>query len=277
MGLGHRPRSVRLRLRGSNGGRACGAPSNPPPRRSPLLLHRCLRTGSPDDESWRARTSGRAIALGLAAAAVAAAAPAGLVYGLAALVGLIRNRVSSGAGRPPTEYRPHARRLGREHRLEHDPEAITMFGGPALGGLVLAATSTSVVFAVSAAAFVLVRSPRERYLGSSRPSRRLPSEGRPLSARCARRLPHGPGRPTRPAHRQPLRCADARCRRAATCSSSSQRSSCSISVNQASGTCTRPSGLADSSAQPRLSRSSEGGGSPSPSAWACSPQNSRLH
>ena len=33
-------------------------------------------------------------------------------------------------------------------------ESVTMFGGPALGGLVLAVTSTSVVFAMSAAAFV---------------------------------------------------------------------------------------------------------------------------
>jgi MFS family permease len=97
---------------------------------------------------------GRAIALGVAAAAVAAAMPAGLVYGLAALVGVIATafRPAQAALLPNIARTPEE--LTAANIASSTIESVTMFGGPALGGLLLAATSMPVVFAVSAAAFV---------------------------------------------------------------------------------------------------------------------------
>jgi MFS family permease len=97
---------------------------------------------------------GRAIVLGVAAAAVSAAAPAGLVYGLAALVSLIATafRPAQAALLPNIARTPEE--LTAANIASSTIESVTMFGGPALGGLVLAATSMPVVFAMSAAAFV---------------------------------------------------------------------------------------------------------------------------
>ena len=96
----------------------------------------------------------RAATLGGAAAAAATDAPAGVVYAAAALVGLVSSTFRPAQAALLPELAETPEELTAANVATSTIESVTMFGGPALGGLLLAASSTSVVFAVSAGSFV---------------------------------------------------------------------------------------------------------------------------
>ncbi|MDQ2982632.1 MAG: MFS transporter [Actinomycetota bacterium] len=96
----------------------------------------------------------RAIAMGVAAAAVFAGAPAPAVFVLAALVQVVATafRPAQAALLPSLASRPEE--LTAANVTSSTIESVGSFAGPALGGLLLALTSTEVVFAATAGAYV---------------------------------------------------------------------------------------------------------------------------
>jgi len=118
----------------------------------------------------------RTLAMGLAAAAVFAGSPSGLVYLLAGLENLVATvfRPLQGALLPQLADTPEeltAANLGFA-----TIESVGIFAGPALGGVLLATTSTGVVFTVTAgiygvAALLMMR------VRAERPVEPAPTEG----------------------------------------------------------------------------------------------------
>jgi Cyclic nucleotide-binding domain/Major Facilitator Superfamily len=96
----------------------------------------------------------RAFAVAGAAAAVFAGAPAGVVYALAGLVAVVSTafRPAQAALLPNLARTPQE--LTAANVASSTIESVAFFAGPALGGLLLAATSVGVVFAAQAAAFL---------------------------------------------------------------------------------------------------------------------------
>jgi MFS family permease len=96
----------------------------------------------------------RAAAMIGAAAAVAGEAPAGVVYALAGFVSIVSTafRPAQAALLPSLARTPEE--LTAANVASSTIESIASFAGPALGGLLLVATSTGVVFAVTSGAFV---------------------------------------------------------------------------------------------------------------------------
>jgi MFS family permease len=96
----------------------------------------------------------RAAALAGAAAVALAGGPAAVVYGLAALVAVVSTAFQPAqAALIPTLARD-PRELTAANVASSTIESVGVFGGPALGGILLAATGPSVVFAAAAIGFV---------------------------------------------------------------------------------------------------------------------------
>ena len=97
----------------------------------------------------------RAVAVAAAAVAVFAQAPAGVVFALAGLVALVSTafRPAQVALLPALARTPEE--LTSANVASTTIESVAFFAGPALGGLLLAVTSTSVVFAAQAGTFLL--------------------------------------------------------------------------------------------------------------------------
>ena len=97
----------------------------------------------------------RAVAVAAAAVAVFAQAPAGVVFALAGLVALVSTafRPAQVALLPSLARTPEE--LTSANVASTTIESVAFFVGPALGGLLLAVTSTGVVFAVQAGTFLL--------------------------------------------------------------------------------------------------------------------------
>jgi MFS family permease len=93
----------------------------------------------------------RAALIGGAAAAVIADAPAIVVYVLAVLVGIVATafRPAQAALTPTLARTPEE--LTAANVVASAIESVGIFGGPAIGGLLLAATGTATVFVVTAA------------------------------------------------------------------------------------------------------------------------------
>jgi MFS family permease len=96
----------------------------------------------------------RALATAAAAAAVLGGAPAGVVYALAGFVSVVSTafRPAQAALLPSLARTPEE--LTASNVASTTIESVGSFAGPALGGLLLAATSVGVVFAATAATFV---------------------------------------------------------------------------------------------------------------------------
>jgi MFS family permease len=96
----------------------------------------------------------RALLLGTAAVVIAADGPPALVYTLAGLVAVAYSaiRPAQAALLPSLARSPSE--LTAANVASSTIESIGVFGGPALGGILLAATSASVVFAAAAIGFV---------------------------------------------------------------------------------------------------------------------------
>jgi MFS family permease len=96
----------------------------------------------------------RAAAMVGAAVAVTADAPAGVVYALAGFVSIVSTafRPAQAALLPSLARTPEE--LTAANVASSTIESIASFAGPALGGLLLAATSTGVVFGATAGAFL---------------------------------------------------------------------------------------------------------------------------
>jgi MFS family permease len=96
----------------------------------------------------------RATAMGAAAVAVFAGAPAALVFALAALVQVVATafRPAQAALLPALATRPEE--LTAANVVSSTIESVGSFAGPALGGLLLAVTSTGAVFAATAGAYL---------------------------------------------------------------------------------------------------------------------------
>jgi MFS family permease len=116
----------------------------------------------------------RSATIGAAAAAAFTGAPAGIVYALGALMGLLQStfRPTQAALLPQLARTPEE--LTAANLVLTTVEGVGIFVGPAIGGLWLAATGTDVVFAGTAgvflsAAFLLVGLPGVS--GSALPSR----------------------------------------------------------------------------------------------------------
>lgn len=96
----------------------------------------------------------RALGMGAAAAAVVVSAPAAVVYVLAGLVSLVETafRPAQAALLPSLARAPEE--LTAANVASTAIESVASVAGPALGGLLLAATDTAVVFAVTAGVFL---------------------------------------------------------------------------------------------------------------------------
>jgi MFS family permease len=95
----------------------------------------------------------RAVAMAAAAAAALGGAPAGVIYALAGFVSVVSTafRPAQAALLPSLARTPEE--LTAANVASTTIESVGSFAGPALGGLLLAATSAGVVFAATAATF----------------------------------------------------------------------------------------------------------------------------
>jgi MFS family permease len=96
----------------------------------------------------------RSATIGAAAAAAFAGAPPGIIYALGSLMGLLQStfRPTQAALLPQLARTPEE--LTAANLVLTTVEGVGMFVGPAIGGLLLAATGTDVVFAVTAVVFL---------------------------------------------------------------------------------------------------------------------------
>ena len=96
----------------------------------------------------------RSATIGAAAAAAFSGAPAGIVYALGALMGLLQStfRPTQAALLPQLARTPEE--LTAANLVLTTVEGVGIFVGPAIGGLLLAATGTDVVFAGTAGVFL---------------------------------------------------------------------------------------------------------------------------
>src|SRR6266540_1125843 len=96
----------------------------------------------------------RSVTIAAAAAAAFLGAPAGIVYALASVMGLLQSifRPTQAALLPVLARTPQE--LTAANLVLTTIESVGLFVGPAVGGLLLAVTGTDTVFAVSAGVFL---------------------------------------------------------------------------------------------------------------------------
>jgi MFS family permease len=96
----------------------------------------------------------RSITIAAAAAAVFLSAPAGVVYALASVMGLLQStfRPTQSALLPSLVRRPEE--LTAANLVLTTIESVGIFVGPAIGGVLLAVTGTDTIFAIAAACFL---------------------------------------------------------------------------------------------------------------------------
>ena len=117
----------------------------------------------------------RAALLALSVAVLAVDGPVGLVYLLAALVAIAYTPIRPAqAALLPTLARNPAE-LTAANVTSSTIESLGIFGGPAIGGLLLAATSIEVVFAAAGIAFLLSAFLVARVRVDEKPERREPA------------------------------------------------------------------------------------------------------
>lgn len=97
----------------------------------------------------------RSLTIGLAAVAVFASAPAGIVYALGSLMGLLQStfRPTQAALLPQLARSPEE--LTAANLVLTTIESVGVFAGPSIGGLLLAVTGIDTVFAVTGGVFLL--------------------------------------------------------------------------------------------------------------------------
>jgi MFS family permease len=117
----------------------------------------------------------RALGMGAAAAAALGGAPPGIVYALAVFVSVVSTafRPAQAALLPSLARTPEE--LTAANVASTTIESVASFAGPALGGLLLAATSAGIVFAATAATFIWSAFLILRL--ASTPSAREPADG----------------------------------------------------------------------------------------------------
>jgi MFS family permease len=96
----------------------------------------------------------RSVTIVTAAAAAAVGAPAGVVYGLASVMGLLQSvfRPTQSALLPLLSRTPEE--LTASNLVLTTIESVGIFAGPAIGGVLIAFASTQVVFAITGVAFL---------------------------------------------------------------------------------------------------------------------------
>ena len=97
----------------------------------------------------------RSVTIVGAAGAAFAGAPAGVVYTLAGLMGLLRSTFRPAGGAAARCWRELRRELTATNLVLTTIEGRRIFAGPAIGGLLLAVTRTHTVFAVTGVVFLL--------------------------------------------------------------------------------------------------------------------------
>ncbi|HEX6664596.1 MAG TPA: MFS transporter [Gaiellaceae bacterium] len=97
----------------------------------------------------------RSVTIGLAAVAAFAQAPAGIVYALGSLMGLLQSTFRPTQAALLPQLARSAEELTAANLVLTTIESVGLFVGPAIGGLLLAATGTDTVFAVTGGVFLL--------------------------------------------------------------------------------------------------------------------------
>jgi MFS family permease len=97
----------------------------------------------------------RAVLLGITVAVIALDGPEALVYVLAGLIAIAYSAVRPAQAALLPTLAKNPAELTAANVTSSTIESLGIFGGPAIGGVLLAATSTDVVFAASAVAFLL--------------------------------------------------------------------------------------------------------------------------
>ena len=120
----------------------------------------------------------RAVLLGITVAVVVVDAPAAFVYVLAGLVAIAYSAVRPAqAALLPTVART-PKELTAANVTSSTIESLGIFGGPAIGGVLLAVTSQEVVFGAAGLRFLL-----RRFSSAASGSRRSPNRARPETGR----------------------------------------------------------------------------------------------
>src|SRR5262249_34629049 len=96
----------------------------------------------------------RSVTIVTAAAAAALDAPAGVVYGLASVMGLLQSGFRPTQSAPLPQLSRTPEELTAANLALTTTESVGVFAGPAIGGVLIAFASTQTVFAITGAGFL---------------------------------------------------------------------------------------------------------------------------